>query len=331
VNADNIFSKISEGFYLGKTFPWGTEYEDVKKEIRCLDMPERSSGKWRICSVDIKTVYGFSVVLAEFTAGNSNRPVMHVDYEIAYERLQKDQSEDAAYFLKAITDQQGAPAESKHHPKHSANWSSGNVKFSARWQESDVMLNLSLYGAPRSVRGGMAIGCLSLRWENEVRAASPYLQKLLREEQAFATEGGSFEIVSILPLESEPSRFGQYYGERAFDSILAKSRVCLRKANILETPAALREKLSKNEIAIWRSSTMWGVSTYFDTSRFSATAYTEIKAFYLLPAKGQGSSSLYIGELTLKGSPKSPQIAAIVEALRKMPNTLASISEDLDC
>jgi len=99
--------------------------------------------------------------------------------------------------------------------------------------------------------------------------------------------------------------------------------ICLRKADILETPDSVRHDLSASDVLIWRvpNSSKWGISSQFDTLVFDHT-FVQLEWVELLPAKGRGSSHLRIYNLSFRGPPKSPQITALVAAIRKMPSVL---------
>jgi len=57
------------------------------------------------------------------------------------------------------------------------------MRYSAKWQDGDVALHLSLCRNTKPVFGGRSIGVISLSWNNEILAVAPYMPELIEKEK----------------------------------------------------------------------------------------------------------------------------------------------------
>jgi hypothetical protein len=324
--------EISTGFWTGKTlFPWGTEYQEI---VKTLDVAKQSQAAWCMCAVKMDQGYGFKLLLGEFRAPRPERPVLQASYEINAVDEQIDQFQNCEYYADQISNSLGPPFEKQNHRLFTGPaYASGQVKFTARWKNGGASLGISLYGAPRTVSNGQAVGSLWLNWEDEREAARPYLPEFSRREARLSELIAGANVVAVIALESIPQAAGKFPGEQAFDLELARSRMALRKALSLPTPAEIQSRISTNEIMLWRSAAApyWGLSTFHDTVAFSSEQQVTIKWSKLTPAKGSGSTSFNVGDLYLRGPFSSPRITSLVDALREMPNTAVEYEEYPDC
>jgi hypothetical protein len=324
---------MSTGFWTGKAFfSWGTEYQEL---IERLEIAKQSQANWCMCAIKMDEGYGFKLLLGEFRAPRPNRPVLQASYEIDAVGEQIDQFKNCEYFSARISKTLGPAFEEKHHQLFTGPaYASGQVKFTARWRSGGASLGISLYGAPRDVMGGRAVGSLWLNWEDERQAAKPYLPEFADREIRLRQLIQRSDVVTVIALESQPEPAGKFPGEQGpFDLELARSRMAVRKALSLQTPREIQSRLSPNEVMLWKSAATsdWGLSTYYDTVSFTGSQETIVKLVRLTPAKGSGSTSFNVGDLYLQGSCDSPQITSLADALRQMPNTTVNYEEYPDC
>jgi len=327
--------KISEGFFLGTKYPWGTVYDDARRPFQFEGIIEQHLTYRSVCTLPLESAYGFQVASAEFAANHTQTPVMEVSYEFLEEG--SNAADSGEYFCNKLTKYFGQPVSSgpvpdSPFPRYGPAMRKFEPHYSAMWQDGDMTFHLSLRSNPKLVRGGRSIGTLRHSWNNAISAAAPYMPDLLKKEQDLAQWLPGVEHVARITLEVDQRRYAHSPDPATpFNSTGAKSMICLRKVDILETPDSVRQQLSPADVLVWRvpKSSKWGISIQFDTLVFDRTL-AQLEWLELIPAKGKGSSHLRIGNLSFWSQPRSPQIAALVATIRKMPNVFLNTIEDYD-
>jgi len=92
--------KISEGVFVGQTYPWGSVYGSVRRSFQFEKIVEYHLTYRSVCTVPLQEAYGFSVVSAEFDSNHQSRPVMRVAYEISDEASKESISTTTIIFVK---------------------------------------------------------------------------------------------------------------------------------------------------------------------------------------------------------------------------------------
>lgn len=274
-------------------------------------------------SMPCRSVFGTRAVCVSVSGPAADRPVLSLTYELAAPwwpaRIEPDR------WLVPLQECLG-PAGSITHPDLTrySNPQAG-VACWARWKNSVVDINLSIYGGVRRTKYGRSAGVIGLTWVDLVAAAAPYLPAWCAASAALA--GAAQNVAGFQQFEM-PQPVPPAGGGTELDSAVIATRV-LHNRSILETPASMRQRIAPQTLALWRSGAdgQWVLSTWWDSVvlRNVHIGWDEIR-----PAKAEGRSQLSIGGWRLAMPHGTQAIAQAAAALKALPGVVVQAYEGED-
>lgn len=235
LNADSI----ARGFDTAAgTFAWGTTFEQLEAlGLRSADA-ELGLGAWRVPGVD---VLGLRSSRMQLMAPYPGRPVMQV-----WHRLDLPESESHVDFvLRAhaqLVAQLSMPDYGEMQPARFKEENAWNVVVNAGWRVGGVNVSVSWYGAPRNDEAeGKTSGILCLDWDDEIAAATPWVDAWQQEQvtlDAMLRQAHTVARLQAGPAHEQALNRGQPRGHpradhgtaRAAQAVAALHRARLRAA-----------------------------------------------------------------------------------------------------
>lgn len=316
---------IGDGFRIGeRQFAWGVT-ADAVADLLAVPREAGRGSRWRTIEVACGSTYGFDTISAELTACGDDRPVTALKYEL--DARGADPLPPPEPWVEAISAWLGRPVEDQRHHLPANAHPSGSVRHSARWAAGEQSVGLSLYGAPREVAHGAAIGCIWLNWSTEA-AARPFLPEWRERASMLATEAGKHSgLVSYSLVEQQTPHLG-WRDPTHRDSLFA-----LSSRELLPTPEPIARRLGKHGIGFWRSGDQrsWHASTFWDTISFEIDRPLTIDWYDIKPAKGGGFSEIAVRDWSARDLHGSRAIANAVEALQSIPGVTIRKVDGYDC
>jgi hypothetical protein len=321
----------------GRKIRWGQTLSEVKS-LLASEHFLKPHGGWPNVRIICKEAYEFPSTEFEARSPSSDdRPVMQVSCELSPPN-QRDRPIQPDFWVQSLTDTLGPPGHvlKAKAPVVGAPWAS--VVYSARWKVNDVRLTLSVYGGLRENEAGISAACMSIDWVNEIAAAKPFLKKIRRLEHQLVMNALNIRSMSITDLDIDQAPF--YVPDYTLsdphialaNELLRHSQRALIHPELLETPTIVKQKLKKNQVALWTadSESHLMISTRWDSAVIESQSANEIKWVNILPAKGSGRMSLIVNELRVSDVHSSKGLTAVVRKIQEHLGYPIKCKEDYD-
>lgn len=259
-----------------------------------------------------KSVWGVEVLNCSLYAAAPDRPVWQAWYNLPITPQLEEQ-------LQMIF---GPPTQQK---EYVVSYPAGQVRRTLGWEKGDVYVGVSIFAQPRPEAAGFAAAAFTLHWENELAAAQPYLPAYVNQEKWLAGQAERVQLLAQITLEEEQQPFfvtnyRRYtLAQTKADATLRQAQRVLYKRHLFGTPAGVSQKLTPNEVWVWRNpaETFWAVSTVWETAVFEPEQKVQATLLNILPAKGGGGTHFQIGDLVLRSRANSAGVKQLAELVQK--------------
>jgi hypothetical protein len=320
---------IATGFRIDDTLvPWGTTMAAAADLVEAEAIGDAGVG-YSTLRVICRRVYGFDTLAAEMTGYGNSRPVTALAYELC---PPQGAAVEPDYWAAPITHALGAATQQSVEDVSGRGDPSGSVRYYASWNGGDVSVGLSIYGALRQIPEGRSAGTLWLSWSLE-RAAVPYLAAWRTATASLAVAVRGAGPLSIFTLGLE--QFAQHGdgGDPGEARQRREAELALTSPDLLATPPAIAQQLSKRSFALWSNPGMkvHCLSTRWDSVIWDAGSSLTVERWETLPAKGPGESALHVGDWRVRDRSESRVIADAAEALLRIPGVSINRSGGYDC
>lgn len=329
---------IARGFDTAAgTFAWGTTFQQLEAlGLRSADA-ELGLGAWRVPGVD---VLGLRSSRMQLMAPYPGRPVMQV-----WHRLDLPESESHVDFvLRAhaqLVAQLSMPDYGEMQPARFKEENAWNVAVNAGWRVGGVNVSVSWYGAPRNDEAeGKTSGILCLDWDDEIAAATPWVDAWQQEQVAL--DAMLRQAHTVARLQAGPAREQALHRGSPGDirALITAQRVLRRPSLHFTVPdfALLKGNGAANhQLVLWSAASgdAWGVSDIHNTVYCRHGETLRAQWVQALPAKGGGFTDLSFGPLSNAQSycprERCGAIAQFMDILATMPGASFQYSETYDC
>lgn len=321
----------------GHKIAWGKTLTEVEAILCDEQSLSPYGGLWPNLRLRCKDAYSFPATEFNARAPARNKPVMQVIFELAPPD-KNSRSTNPDFWMQILNESLGKPNNISGSRMPRLFSSSDSVSYCATWNIGDVRLTLSVYGGLRESEAGIHAAGLFIDWANEIEAAKPFLAHNRILENELETNSHNNKSVSIFNIDSNQKPFyhRDYYLPNPHialkDELLRNSQRALYKSRLLETPAIIKKRLRKNQIALWR---MGGeprlvVSTLWDSVIIKSKETNEIEWVNLLPAKGIGAMRLDVNGLQLEDTHNSKKLSSLVHQIEEFLGYSIQCIEEYD-
>lgn len=305
----------------GLKIEWSKTLYEVRPMLDRFEKLTRSDG-WPNIRCKCSHAFGLPATEFEISARFEHKPVLKVQYLLA---PIKSDSFEALHlpYLEGLEKYYGKPSDSRHlhkqpPPGNSALWPV--EVFNATWLlDSVVFITLSVYGGARNKDSGSYAASVSIEWlDEDVEATKPPV----------VTERSE----NLEELISEHIKYGMVLKKFKLERKLSPSEKILDKQTMFQTPEQIRNMLEENEVALYKVErhSMTFISTKWDTIFLTPNDKKKLLFYDILPARGQGSYTLYLGEMSFGTSRESSALPSLVQAIETQTGLKIAKEQYLD-
>lgn len=279
-------------------------------------------GGWVNLRFACRSILGIPALLTEIRAPLHDRPVLQQSFELAAPIGQNSDEQ----LLEKVNMVLGSLLSLRHHETADPM----RVRMTANWRFGACQATLSIYGGGRKIENGFSSAGLFFDVYNESILAQPYLIELARLERALWSRRKDFRILATFLMEKKNRPFGraEFSTIEDPDQFLYRAKKALYKRSLLDTPDFVSDGMTEKMVKVWSANGNFFISTIHDTICFDPKIHP-IQSFVLRPAKGSGSHTMVIDELTLQDTPDSQGLRSLINHLVSLGGTLTA-SEDYD-